>query len=494
MPHSAQSPAYGHRTAPTAGAIFVPVFVVLLGLLLRMAMLGIEARFHPDEALFAAQSRLIVAQGDWLLRTTDLDKPPLTFYVTALSFSGLPVSEFAARLPNVLFSGMSVALLYTLARVLYHNRTTATVAALLFALSPYDLAFAATVFTDVQATFWVLAAGTLAARDNWRGAGLAAALMFAAKSTALLFLPLILALGITRTASPDWRPRDLLQRLRAFAWPLLAGIALLLAWDLARAPRSFFALGFERNDPGRLIRTAELWPRARQWVHWLGFATGSQALNGILLIGIPAMLLLRLRERSRATIADWLIAGYAIAFLGWYWLVAFNTYDRYVHTLIPFILLLAARLLTGAWHIAGARMLTLLALLALVTGSMAPAVITTLHGDAPLGGDQGRHAGIDALAGFLNAELAGETIYEHQLGWELAFYLGPAPRVTLHYVPLPDALADNMRAATAPRYFAAASPPQAAPWLAALERAGIVVAPVYHDRINGFVVYGLLPP
>ena len=78
--------------------------------------------------------------------------------MTALSYRALGSTEFATRLPDVLFSGMSVAVVYALARALYGDRVTAALAGLIMALSPYDLAFAATAFTDVQATFWVLVA------------------------------------------------------------------------------------------------------------------------------------------------------------------------------------------------------------------------------------------------------------------------------------------------------------------------------------------------
>jgi 4-amino-4-deoxy-L-arabinose transferase-like glycosyltransferase len=141
-------------------------------------------RFHPDEALFASQARLV--SQDWLLRGTDLDKPPLTFFVTAFSYRILGPTEFATRLPNVLFSGLGLALVYALAWSLYRDRVTAALAALLIALSPYDLAFAATGFTDIQATFWVLAAVWLAVRDRWTYAGIAAALAFAARPSALM--------------------------------------------------------------------------------------------------------------------------------------------------------------------------------------------------------------------------------------------------------------------------------------------------------------------
>ncbi|MCZ7540825.1 MAG: glycosyltransferase family 39 protein [Anaerolineae bacterium] len=548
------------RRAP----LHLPALVVLLGLALRILTLGIGARFHPDEALFAAQARLISHDGDWLLRTTDLDKPPLTLYVTALSFRLLGPTEFAARLPTILFSGLSVALVYCLAQALYRDRAVSALAALLCALSPYLLAFAPTAFTDGQATFWVLLAALLAARDRWGWAGSATALAFAAKTTALWAVPLIVALGLARSARPAWRERDVLARLARYALPLLAGAALLALWDLGRAPRSFFSLGYARNNPGRLIRSDELWPRLEAWAHWLSFATGSPALNALLAALVPAWLVARLvkplstssssalsvslrfkrtpptrfmsrqalrlayslerllslphprsaltrlaapspltergqAERSEAggevnRALDWIIVAYGIALLGGLWLIAFNTYDRYLHTLVPFALLLAARALIGAIRRISARPALPLALGAALVAAMLPGTLAALRGDAPLGGDQGAHNGIDALADFLNAELPGEIVYDHWLGWELAFYLGATPRVSVVYQPRPAALAEEMSGCDCRRTFVAPQSPQVAPWLAALARAGVAVTPIYGDAAGCFAVYRLDAP
>ncbi|MCD4686809.1 MAG: glycosyltransferase family 39 protein [Anaerolineae bacterium] len=524
---------------PIRASVFVPALVILIGLLLRIAMLGVDMRFHPDEALFAAQARLISHDGAWLLRDTNLDKPPLTLFVTASAFRALEPSEFAARLPNMLCSGMNIAVFYALAYALYRDRTVAWLAALLLALSPYDLAFAATVFTDIQATLWVLIACWLTVRDRWAWAGAAAAVMFATKSTALLALPLILALGIAHNAHRTWTPRDVLRRLAAFAGPLATGIALLVLWDLGRAPRSFLDLGYQRNNPGRLIRSDELLPRLEQWEHWLGFITGSRVVTMGLLALIPTWLItrvaaglplpqrrgvalprpgrdsvkkgrsrtapLRKRERSalepqeekeyrdaRAITIDWLIGGYSLAFLGWYWLVAFNTYDRYLHPLIPLLMLLVARALIGFWRWIGAHRVTLVIATALLILLMLPGMITVLRGDAAIAGDQGQHTGINTLADYLNTALAGETVYDHWLGWELAYYLGPTPQVHLRYVAQPEALPEDYAAhPTPPRYFVVPSPDHAAHWLAALHHTGISTTRVYFDETHGFVVYQL---
>ncbi|MBN1564841.1 MAG: glycosyltransferase family 39 protein [Anaerolineae bacterium] len=511
--------------------VLLPAFVVLIGLLLRLALLGVDVRFHPDEALFAAQARLVSHEGDWLLRTTDLDKPPLTFYTTALSFRLLGPTEFAARLPNVLFSAVSIAVLIALARSLYGDPLLAVLAGLLLALSPYDLAFAATVFTDVQATGWTLIAALCAVRDRWQLAGIAAALIFATKPNALLFLPLIIALGIAHNATSNWRWRDVVWRLWRMAWPFALGIGIVVLWDVGRAPRSFLELGAQRNKPGRWIRADEVGPRLEQWGHWLGFITGSRLVNGFAVVGGGIGLVSRLRQRTRATVTDWLIVGAGMGWLAGHWLIAFNTYDRYVHTLVPFAVLLIARVIKAAsppgplsipngegeiardfqvplsnsvgegdlggeanhgidltlTHI-GQKIRHLLPLM--IIALILPHTITALYGDLPLGGDQDQHTGIDDLAAYLNTNLSGAIVYDHGLGWELAYYLGRDPQIHLLYHALPEALADDMRAQTATRYFVAPSPEAAAPWLDALRRVEITITPVYHAE---FVIYALKP-
>jgi hypothetical protein len=353
----------------------------------------------------------------------------------------------------------------------------------MFALSPYDLAFSATVFTDIQATFWVLMACLLVARDRWWWAGLAAGLMFASKSNQLLFLPLILALGVVVNVEQGWTRRDLFNRIGAFALVFGIGCSLLSLWDLGRAPRSFWMLNTQRNNPGRFIRSEELIPRLRAWGYWLHFATGSTTINIVLTASGGVRLVDGLWRRSRTALIDWVLAGFVLAFLGFHWLIAFNTYDRYLHTLMPFLLILAAR---------GLRMMTSVRrgwiVVSLMPLLMIPSTAQTLHGDVPLGGDQGKHTGIDELAAYINRELPDEIVYDHWLGWELAYY---APRVHLLFMPLPEDLADDMAAQPNIRYFVVPSEPAAAPWIAALARRDISSTIVY--QTHGFIIYRLSP-
>jgi 4-amino-4-deoxy-L-arabinose transferase-like glycosyltransferase len=456
-------------------------------MMLRINLLGLDIRLHPDEALYSAQARLV--KHDWNLRATDLDKPPLPFYATALSFAGLGVSEFSARWPNVIWSSLSLAVLYALGWALYRDRGVAALAALLLALSPYDLAFAATVFTDVQATFWMLVVAWCAVGDRWVWAGVASALAFASKGNTLLFTPLIVALGLLRQAHD---PKEMARRVGRWALALGLGIGAVYLWDLGRAPRSFLSLGYARYDPGRFVRANEVASRFEQWARWLTFWTGSRVVNGALLAGGGFWLARQAwDQRSRAAVADWLIAGFGVAFMAWHWLVAFNVYDRYIHTLTPFALLLAARVIVGIGRMTNTRLAGPVALGMIVVVLMLPATAAVLRGEAAIGGDQHRHDGIDALAEYLNTELRGETVYDHWLGWELAFYLGESPQIDSIYYPLPEMLADALAETDETRYFIAPSEPIAAPWITQFERAGVSVVIARLDLDHGFVIYRL---
>src|SRR5512143_1096579 len=73
-----------------------------------------DNRFHPDEALFSTWA-LKIARGENLLLTgVPVDKPPLLIYLTALSYFIFGQSELAARVPNLIASVVSVALVWRL--------------------------------------------------------------------------------------------------------------------------------------------------------------------------------------------------------------------------------------------------------------------------------------------------------------------------------------------------------------------------------------------
>ncbi|MHB8629793.1 MAG: ArnT family glycosyltransferase, partial [Aggregatilineales bacterium] len=331
------------------GQSFLPiVLILLLGAALRLPLLTRDSRFQVDEALYATFARHVTQTGDLLLSGMALDKPPLLFWAMSGSFALFGVSEFAARLPDVAASLVTVAIVYALTRRLYGdtfgaraNRRVALIAALLLAVSPYDRGFAATAFTDPLLTAFILAGCWAAVSGRWRIGGLLLAGAFAVKPSALQWLPLALALGATQM--DKWQ--DALRGALKLASGFAAGVMPLAIWSAARATwPDFWTLNWYNNNPGRLIRANELTPRLAQWGHWL------QTIVPLPVIGwLAGPLYWRIDRRpSRVVVIDLILTAYTLGSLAELWLVAFNVYDRYLHTLTPLLLILLARVIGRA--------------------------------------------------------------------------------------------------------------------------------------------------
>ncbi len=477
-------------------------------------------RFHVDEALYATHARAVALGGDPLLLEFDIDKPPLGIYITALSFTALGVTEFAARVPNVLASTASLAAVWALARRLYPaGKHVAFFAVLLVALSPYDVLFAPTAFAEPQLTLWGLLACAAAVWGRWGGAGGFLALGLATKQSVLFYIPLVAALGILAGGIPyesfgiRGQAVGLLARLNswadfrkaagAFLLPLLLCTALLMLWDAPRGPsRSFWALNQAHNLPIRWIRADEVLPRLVMWGYWLGAFTASPALNAALLgLGAAGMAWAVIyRPRSRTAVMDLALASYAIAYMGFLWLRAFNTYDRYVHTLMPLLAILAARGLACALarvrQIRTAPMGAALAILMLLV----PPLCAAFAGEIHVGGDKGQYDGIEQVAAYLNTLPRGTPVCDQWLGWELGVYLGPDPPVYMTWYAGPDVLADWLRRGERdpPCYFPVPEGVPIGRWLRTAERAGLRVAEVFdtNDKqgARAFTVYRIDEP
>ncbi len=484
-----------HRPRAGRAALWLALNVawLLLAAGLRAAPL-LDNRFHPDEALYASFARRIASSQDPLLAGVLVDKPPLPFYLSALSLLLVGPTELGARLPSYYASMVSVALAAVLGRRLFGARTGLLAAALL-AVSPFAILFAVTAFIDpllLAAGLWALAA---AARGHWKATAVALALAFAIKQTALVYVPLALALALCRLPAGATVNAAVRAVARA-AWPILAGLALtaglVFAWDAARHPAiGFWTQGYADNMPGRWVRANEVLPRARAWLDLLHYMTASPALNGVLVVGLPLLLLAEARSGTRTALADRILAGYLALYLGAYWLLAFNVWDRYLLPVLPLALLLLARVLVTAahglaqaitrwrpaWPARAGVMLGLTAALALTAAAPAWAAARSGY---PIGGDHGAYDGLDGAAAYLNALPEGTVLYDHWLSWEWGFYLYGGP-VYVAWLPTPAALATDLRAfgAASARYLAVPTWEPETEWRAAAAQAGYDFELVY---------------
>lgn len=417
------------------------VGLVLVALALRLPP-ALANPVHPDEALYGYHGLLIANGRDPWLAHVPVYKPPLLPYLLAGAQGLLGNREFALRLPGLIAGLLAVPLAAALYRALYRDRW-ATAAAAAVALSPFAILLSATAFIDPLMVTLGLAACVAAARARPGWAGLLAGLAFAAKQTALAWLPLALGLGLVRAPTP--------RSIARFCGTFLAVAALLFVWDavrVAQGAQSFWTLGVSGYGGLRLIWPHELGPRLQGWIGWVRYLFVSPLVNTPLLLGLPALVYRALtrHSRTRSALADLLLVSFLLVHLSLHWLWAFPIWDRYLLPLVPVLALLLARVLAllasflrpqlARWSFAVGA-LSLIVLMALPACKAAASRY-------PIGGDHTVYEGIDQVVAFIERAPEGSVLYQHWLGWQYAYYLFDAP-VYLAYWPTPAWLAEDVR-------------------------------------------------
>lgn len=131
----------------------------------------------PDEGLHAAIAQEMVERGDWVtprfLGEAFLDKPILFFWGLAASIATFGASEFAIKLPGLVF-GLAGALAAGLFGLRLGGRTTALLAAVFYATMLLPFALAEAAVHDVALVPWttlaMVALWDAAHATRWRGA------------------------------------------------------------------------------------------------------------------------------------------------------------------------------------------------------------------------------------------------------------------------------------------------------------------------------------
>ncbi len=467
---AAQSPNYTSQLLLASAA-------VLAALGLRASHL-LENRFHQDEALYATFARYIASgPGRGLLLSHMLvDKPPLAFYLNALSVATFGGSEFALRLPTLLASILSVALVYAIGRRLY-GALAGLAAAWAMALSPFAILFSITVFVDPLLTTWLLLGFLLLVRGRPGWGALALSLAWATKQTAVLFVPPAILLGMVSLPRPA-RLKPAIGFLLRATLLTLAGLALVallvLAWDKRRgAPIGTYQQGYSDNISTRAAGPGEIGPRAGAILAIVHYFTGNDWLSVLLVAGLAVVLAIDLRQRSRAAWADGILSLYFLGYLGGSWLVSLNLFDRYFLPVLPLAALLAGRvfdmaahgLALGLGHLAsrlkleparasraawlGARVAVPFIMLSILI----PVAAAANYDFAPIGGDHGALDGVDDAARFIRTLPNDSVLYDHWLSWEFDYYLFDKPVRTYYYPDGPTLTRDLRRyGRKSPRY------------------------------------------
>lgn len=261
---------------PSSPKLLLPVVIALGFCVLYFVGLGSYPLFDPDEPVYGQVAREMAGGAGWLSPHLNgalwFDKPPLFYWLSALSVSLFGPTEFACRLPSALGAVGLTALVYALARHDFGKRA-ALLSAIVIATCLQQIVLARAAVTDMTLAFFLTLA--LYGYRRWLGAdstraqGASALLCGVATGLAMLtkgpVAPVLLS--VTFALHLWWMGR--LSRLlsSSSALAVVAALAVGLPWYLAmyRLHGQEFVQGFlVANNITRFLKAEH----AGQTGHW----------------------------------------------------------------------------------------------------------------------------------------------------------------------------------------------------------------------------------
>lgn len=283
---------------------------------------------------------------EWDTNFIWLHKPLLPFYINTLFYKILGQSLFALRFPSYIFAELT-ALLIFLIGLKYFNKTTAFIAALLFAINPYaidlvqgrqfsgfsDILF---VFFSTAILFLILKIPSDNSRKNLIKIGLLTGLAFACKG-GLSLIPL-LTLAVTLLLNGGFKN-------------LLKGAYAVLSALIIIAPQKiFFAMYFpvqsayeDSQQFAHLTQSVEYWGRPFDYYfsHYIKILiTPLLTLVGYFSVAYS----LKTKNRNAIILATWIMSFVVpLSF-------AVSKISNFIFAALPALLLLVAFLITDLWQ------------------------------------------------------------------------------------------------------------------------------------------------
>jgi|TARA_R110002020_G_scaffold66900_4_gene175694 4-amino-4-deoxy-L-arabinose transferase-like glycosyltransferase/lipid-A-disaccharide synthase-like uncharacterized protein len=196
--------------------------------------LGAWSVTESSEARYAQIAKEMIQTGDWLhpqlMGIYHYHKPPMTYWLTALSYKVMGVSPFSARFLLQISILLQIGLVYKIALIFFKRSSAAFLSAMLYASFPALIIGSRALTTDTFLTLFVLAAlyfwfDFLEDKKKWKlilcyaflGIG------FLTKGPVVLVVPLLI-----------WVHQGLVMKQRMGAFKIhLAGIVLMLGIGLS---------------------------------------------------------------------------------------------------------------------------------------------------------------------------------------------------------------------------------------------------------------------
>ncbi len=136
------------------------LIILMLCICTLVYLLGMQIDLMDvDAAQYASISREMLANKSFLqvydLGRDYLDKPPMLFWLSALSMKIFGINHFAYRLPSFIFALLAIYSTYRLA-LLYYKKEVALLAALILASCQAMFLILHDVRTDTMLMGWVI--------------------------------------------------------------------------------------------------------------------------------------------------------------------------------------------------------------------------------------------------------------------------------------------------------------------------------------------------
>jgi len=331
------------------------IAIILLGVAFRLSVFSTHD-FHCDEGLHGSYILDIATKDDWLFRSTDVDRPPVFFYVTAPFVKVLGNHVNVLRLPNFIGSIAGIFLIYLICIKLF-NRKTALWAAFLLAVSSYNIVFGPTVFIDVLMSFFILWSFYLLCVDKTLLSGIVFGLALGTKQPAIMAIPVFICFSILlfwQHNREDFNLKSYLKKYSKWIYGCLIILALVFAWSaLCQRPR-FGMLGkaFSHQSSVFTLDFGSFFERIRQWWQYIKLTFNSISLNILFILSIPLLIYNSIRlfssiefKRRFEIIADIILILFVYIHILLFVVFQFKVYDRYLLLISPFMIIVLARVL-----------------------------------------------------------------------------------------------------------------------------------------------------
>jgi 4-amino-4-deoxy-L-arabinose transferase-like glycosyltransferase len=340
----------------------VSFLLIAVVAVLRITTLGAYPLLDPTEGRYAEIPREMLAANDWVSPRLDpetpfLAKPPLSFWVTALVYRGVGISEFSARLSSFLFAALMAFFTGLLGTSLY-GRAGGLVSAAILVTGLLFFPISGTVLTDPSLGAAVtlalvgvpmaIRAPSLRARRLW---GYSVFLGLGLSALAKGLIGPVLCLGTVFLWGATAAPQRRLLRCLPWVGGCLVALTILVPWHILAEIRTpgfleYYLLGehFQRflvpSWPGDRYGHAHTSPHGAIWLYFL-------------LASLPWSLLLMtiLRRRPRRQVAAGVLSRdpWSLYLLIWllfpmvFFTMARSVVVTYVLPVLPAFALLTAR-------------------------------------------------------------------------------------------------------------------------------------------------------